>query len=170
MTNRSLFGQAVAGMMFCACQSDSFEINGYARDFLDGDTICMTVDDHGTILAQTIVSEGLFQLSGTIDTVCLCRAYVKQDPKSGVSFFLEPGNITIELRRLPAVSRVSGTIVNNEWQKLSDSINLIFNDRAQPFDSLHRRMSDCILHSAQRNKDNILGRYIEEHYKKPEFK
>ena len=153
MTNRSLFGLAVAGMMFCACQSDSFEINGYARDFQNGDTICMAVDDHGTT-----------------DTVCLCRAYMKQDPKSGVSFFLEPGNITIELRRLPAVSRVSGTIVNNEWQKLSDSINLIFNDRVQPFDSLHRRMSDCILHSAQRNKDNILGRYIEEHYKKPEFK
>lgn len=155
--------------MCCACQSDSFYINGYARDCQEGDTICLALEDDTTLFAQTTVKDGFFRLSGTTDTTSLCRAFLKREPGNVVSFFLEPGNITIEFHRLPAVSRVSGTIINNEWQKLYDSVNLIFNDRSQPFDSLHRRMSACILHAAQRNKDNPLGRYIEEHYKKPEF-
>ena len=170
MSSRSLIGLAVAGMLFCSCQSDSFQISGFARDCQDGDTICLAIDNDSILIAQTQISDGLFQLSGTTDTICLCRAYLKQDPESGVSFFLEPGHITIELHPLPTLSRVSGTVVNNEWQKLADSINLLFNDKRLPIDSMHRRMSDCILHTAQRNKDNILGRYIEEHYKKPEFK
>jgi hypothetical protein len=170
MSSRFLIGLAAAGIMFCACQSDSFQINGYARDCQDGDTICLALESDTVLFAQTIVKDGLFQLSGTTDTICLCRAFLKQEPKNGISFFLEPGYITIEFHSLPAISRVSGTIINNEWQKLSDSINLIFNDRSQPFDSLHRRMSDCIMNAAQRNKDNHLGRYIQEYYKKPEFK
>jgi hypothetical protein len=37
-------------------------------------------------------------------------------------------------------------------------------------DSLHHRISDCITETAQRNKQNVLGKYILQNYKKPEFK
>jgi hypothetical protein len=104
-----------------------------------------------------------------------------------VSFFTEPGVTTIELNSEPGTSRVSGTKLNNEWQQLSDSIAIMGNQIAKLLrhpaadttaqkalanrvDSLHRRMSDCILHTAQRNKDNPLGKYINENYKAPEFK
>lgn len=170
MTSRSLFGLAVAGTLFCSCQSDAFHISGIARDCHDGDTICLVVEDDSLLLGQTYVSDGHFRFTGQTDDFRLCRVYVRRDRESGVSFFLEPGHITIELQTLPKLSRVSGTIVNNEWQKLSDSINLLFNDKNKPIDSLHRQMSDCILRTAQRNKDNPLGRYIDEHYEKPEFK
>jgi hypothetical protein len=41
---------------------------------------------------------------------------------------------------------------------------------AHSIDSLHRQMSACVLNTAERNKDNPLGNYINENYKAPEFK
>ena len=82
---------------------------------------------------------------------------------------------------------VSGTKLNNEWQQLTDSVAILGNQVAlllrhpeadttaqkalvTNVDSLHRKMSACILNTAQRNKDNPLGKYINENYKAPEFK
>ena len=104
-----------------------------------------------------------------------------------VSFFTEPGTITIELNSQPGTSRVSGTRLNNEWQQLTDSVEMMGYEVARLLrhpaadataqkalanrvDSLHRKMSACILNTAQRNKDNPLGKYINENYKAPEFK
>ena len=103
-----------------------------------------------------------------------------------VSFFTEPGIITVELNSEPGTSRVSGTKLNNQWQQLTDSIALMGYQVAKALrhpaadstaqkalahyvDSLHRQMSACIQNTAQRNKDNPLGRYINENYKAPEF-
>ena len=187
MKLKLLYGLAAVSLL-AACQSNSFQINGIARAFQEGDTICLTYDDEPeNVFAQTTVSDGKFEFAGETDAFRLCRAYVKRQPDCNATFFLEPGHITIEFYPRPAISRVSGTRCNNEWQHLSDSIQLLAkeivyilrhpatNTLAQQrnvhiIDSLHRRMSDCILHTAQRNRDNPLGRYIQENYKKPEFK
>lgn len=154
----------------------------------DGDTICLVTDDTlNNQLAQAIVYDGKFLFSGEVDTVRLCRAYVKKNPKYYTTLFLEPGNITVELSSTPYLCRVSGTRQNNDWQQLTDSINLLMQDinrimcisatndsiqtaRAHTIDSLHKKMSDCILHTGQRNSGHPLGKYIEENYKAPEFK
>ena len=187
MKLKLLYGLAAVSLL-AACQSNSFQINGIARAFQEGDTICLTYDDEPeNVFAQTTVSDGKFEFAGETDAFRLCRAYVKRQPDCNATFFLEPGHITIEFNPRPAISRVSGTRCNNEWQHLSDSIQLLAKEivyilrhpatdtlaqqrNVHIIDSLHRRMSDCILHTAQRNRDNPLGRYIQENYKKPEFK
>jgi hypothetical protein len=187
MKLKLLYGLAAVSLL-AACQSNSLQINGIARAFQEGDTICLTYDDEPeNVFAQTTVSDGKFEFAGETDAFRLCRAYVKRQPDCNATFFLEPGHITIEFYPRPAISRVSGTRCNNEWQHLSDSIQLLAKEivyilrhpatdtlaqqrNVHIIDSLHRRMSDCILHTAQRNRDNPLGRYIQENYKKPEFK
>lgn len=51
-----------------------------------------------------------------------------------------------------------------------DSDSTVHLSRFKAVDSLHREMSDLIVHTGQRNRDNLLGRFILENYKKPEFK
>ena len=189
MNIRSLFGLAVVGIALCSCQSDSYKINGYALDLQEGDTITLALEEHQQkILGQTLVTNGNFKFLGTTDTTIFCRAYLNRDPLTYVSFFLEPGDITIELNPYPAPSAVSGTVLNNEWQGLNDSVQMLgyqlirlaenasrdqvtdHQQAQQAIDSLHRKISDCIKNTSQRNKDNVLGKYIKENYKEPEFK
>lgn len=189
MTIKSITGLAVAGIMLGSCQSGLYQIEGYARDFAEGDTICLAYDGAFTQpFAFTCVTEGKFHFFGETDSVFLCRAFVRQLPTSHIDFFIEPSaKIAVELNNQPRVSRVSGTAINNAWQQLADSIDiygkeitlllrtpvtdsLSATDRAAATDSLHRQMSDCILRTASRNKDNPLGQYIESNYKAPEFR
>ena len=187
MKFRLLYGLAAVSLLL-ACQSNSYQINGFARAFQEGDTVCLATESpEPSLLAQTVIRDGKFLFTGETDSIMLCRTYVKHEPDCNVVFFLESGNITIEINPQPDFSRVSGTIINNEWQRLADSVQLLANDiflilkkpakdsqtqvlQTHSVDSLHRRMSDCILHTAQRNSNNPLGRYIMRHYKKPEFK
>jgi hypothetical protein len=103
-----------------------------------------------------------------------------------VSLFLEPSQIAVELSLSPERNRVSGTVLNNVWQQLNDSIRLMGQEvvrrsqqpvadsitqrqQVKAIDSLHRRMSDCILNTARRNRDNPIGHYIYDNYKAPKF-
>ena len=189
MKIKSLLRLAVAGIAFCSCQSDSYKINGYALELKEGDTITLALEEHQkTILGQTLVTNGNFKLTGITDTTIFCRAYLNRDPLTYVSFFLEPGDITIELNPYPAPSAVSGTVLNNEWQGLNDSVQMLGyqliriaenasrdqnidpKQTQHSIDSLHRKISNCIKNTAQRNRDNVLGKYIKNNYKEPEFK
>ena len=186
MTIKSLFGLAATGFLLCACQSNTFQIDGYARSFSEGDTICLMNESEQPIAIST-VSQGKFAFFGEIKKTELYSVVVKQAPACQVSFFTESGTTTIELNSQPGTSRISGTKLNNEWQLLTDSIAAMGNriakmihhpatdtiaqkTLAHSIDSLHRKMSACILNTAQRNKDNPLGKYINENYKAPEFK
>ena len=187
MRIKPVFGLAVVGYMLCSCQSDSYQINGFARQLPEGDTIVLAQEEMPSQpLGYDIVSEGRFLITGTSDTPSLCRVYQKRDPSCVVNCFLEPGTITVELNPPPALSRVSGTRLNNTWQQMNDSIQLLgreliritaakSSDRAahltrlNAVDSLHRKMSDCILNTARQNQDNALGKYILQNYKEPKF-
>ena len=175
-------------LAFYSCQPSFYRIEGFARSLNEGDTICLAQESApDQPFSQTTVSNGKFYLTGETDSVILCRAYLKRQPSCQVSFFIEPGTMTVELFLPPTLSRVSGTKINNQWQLLADSIQLmgqdVLNTLERPatdsaeqqtvvhrVDSLHRRMSDCILNTARRNSQNALGKYILTHYKEPEFK
>ena len=188
MNIRSISRLAVAGFMLCSCQSRLYQIEGYARDFAEGDTICLaTSTDASNPFAFVCVNEGKFHFAAETDSITMCLAYVKKQPACHAEFFTEPGTTTaVELNSLPKTSRVSGTVINNAWQQLADSINaygkemaqllrtpikdtLSAKARAAAVDSLHRQMSDCILRTATHNKDNPLGKYIQTNYQAPEF-
>ena len=186
MIIKSIFGLAATGFLLCACQSNTFQIDGFARSFEEGDTICLQKEDQQPIAIST-VNQGKFSFYGEIKEIGLYSVMAKRAPACQVSFFTEPGVTTIELNSEPGTSRVSGTKLNNQWQQLTDSIALMGRQIAKILhhpaadttaqkalahsaDSLHRQMSACILNTAQRNKDNPLGKYINENYKAPEFK
>ena len=187
MNIRSFYGLAAAGVLLCACQSNTYQIDGYANAYAEGDTICLMKEGGLQPIAITTVKEGKFAFYGEVKEIELYSVMAKQAPDCQVSFFTEPGITTIELKTEPGTSRVSGTKLNNEWQQLTDSVAILGNQVAlllrhpeadttaqkalvTNVDSLHRKMSACILNTAQRNKDNPLGKYINENYKAPEFK
>lgn len=189
MNIRFLYGLAVAGTMLCSCQSDRYQIDGFARQLEQGDTICIVLDDEPErVLGKAVVDQGKFGISGTTETVLFCKAYLSRMKDCSVNFMLESGTITLELNLPPKASRISGTRLNNQWQQLNDSIQRMGTEliqlattlpptdetthriKLQAIDSLHRRMSECIINTAQRNADNPLGQYIKENYKAPEFK
>jgi len=185
----SVIRLAMAGLLLWSCQSDSYKIKGYARQFADGQTVTLALDDPPhRVLGKALIQQGHFMFSGTVDTTLLCRIYLPDEPLSGASFFLEPGTITIELHPYPVPTRVSGTELNNAWQQLNDSvqhlghrlITLAQQSTAQhvpqrrqlalTIDSLHRQLSAVIHDTGQRNRHNALGQYIIQNYKEPEFK
>ena len=53
MTIKSIFGLAATGFLLCACQSNTFQINGYARSFAEGDTICLLNESEQPIAIST---------------------------------------------------------------------------------------------------------------------
>ena len=123
MTRKSFIGLAVASFMLCACQSDVYQIKGCATQLKDGDTVTLAFEDPPQkVLGQAIVSGGTFKFAGTTDTTLFCRAYLNRQQLTSCSFFLEPGEITIELNQHPRPSRVSGTQLNNQWQALNDTV------------------------------------------------
>ena len=186
---RAIFSFSLLVSLF-SCQSDAYHIQGYARQLNQNDTICIVLENEPErMLGKAIVNDGKFSVTGHTDTILFCKAYLNRMKNCNVDFMLEPGNITLELNLPPKPSRTSGTKLNNQWQQLNDSIqrmgtkliNLVVSAktpadevthqaRLQAIDSLHRRMSDCIVNTARRNADNPLGQYIEKNYKAPEFK
>lgn len=174
--------------MLASCQSDSYQVNGFAHQLLEGDTIFLA---HGTEpespFAMTTVSGGRFWLEGSVDETVPCCVYLKRQPACAAIFFPDHGTISVELNLPPTPSRISGTSLNNEWQQMNDAIqqmgskviaivarqdsdSTVHLSRFKAVDGLHREMSDLIVHTGQRNRDNLLGRFILENYKKPEFK
>jgi hypothetical protein len=188
MSIKTILGLTVVGTLCLSCQSNVYQIDGFARDFTDGDTICMRYESgEDRPIAITQVANGKFAFSGETDEISFCHIYPKKRPESAVSFFLEPARITVELALAAERNRVSGTTINNTWQQLNDSIQLLGQEvvkisllpvadsatqvqRVKMVDSLHHRMSACILNTARRNSDNPLGQYINQNYKAPEFK
>ena len=179
MNSKSIVGLAAMSLMLTACQSNSYRIDGFAGMFLEGDTVVLAADAAPDVpIATTLVHNGKFLFSGETDTVGLCTVYQKQLPDQRLTFFLEPGNIAIELNRAPVCSRVSGTIVNNEWQALNDTVTkydrklcqLFATDSVNPrkmfaeTEKLHTTLTRRINEAAKRNQDNALGRFISSHY------
>lgn len=184
-----IFHLSLFSFLLSSCQSNSFQIRGYTKQLPEGDTICLVADSQPEkVLATAMVNNGQFHLTGETDSVFLCRIYARSQRDNGLTLFLEPGNITVELNISPNLRRVSGTRINNEWQHLTDSIQLLGtrlaslseisalssngfqHDNYKTIDSLHHKMSDCILNTAHRNRDNPLGQYLMDKYKEPEFR
>jgi len=186
---KSIFRLAIVGFVFCSCQSDSFQINGQSKILTDGDTICLIQEDTpNKVIATAIAYNGNFTMKGNTEMPLFCKIYVKRIPFCNTQLFLESGNINVELNAPPHPSRVSGSKLNNQWQLLNDSIKYLGRELIRitketketdhskqnlyikKIDSLHKEMSECILNTARRNRNNALGKYILENYKEPKFK
>lgn len=165
--------------MTTACQSNAYHIKGEAKGIPDGEVfyIADVLSPDSPPTDSVIVTEARFILHGETDTARLCRMYHPRTPgQSVLTFFLEPGNIYIELSPRPARSRVSGTHANNAWQALTDKTascdrqlrHIMKNDRADrpaQVKAVYNQMDRDIREAAIKNRDNALGRFISTHYR-----
>lgn len=106
-----------------ACQSNSYQVTGTIEGAADGDTLFLTSDmEMATPCDTIIVEDGAFSFSGEVDSVRLHMIYSAKRNEINAPFFIERGNIKISLKEQPGTSRVGGTLCNDAWQELNDSV------------------------------------------------
>ena len=168
----------MAGLLFAACQSDTYYIKGEASHLSDGTVLYLTADlqNDSRPVDSITVSNGHFSYHGTTDNIRLYRLYEADNESHALLFFNEPGNIYIELSPRLGQSRVSGTEINNEWQALNDTVTrydkrlrklmasqkdslstrYVFSETDSIYNILRKRIGEA----AVRNRDNALGHFI----------
>ncbi len=178
MKKKSLLMLLVAVLAVMGCQSNTYNINGTAKGFADGDTIFITTDfRNGSPIGVAVVNQETFSLTNTADSTLLCMAYSAKDPGNSVIFFLEPGTINLDFTTKGGEARVSGTTLNDEWQKLSetaasygDRINRTIEEMTKAgspqsnimaeVNKLNNELTTSIVSTAERNVSNELGYFI----------
>lgn len=176
---------SIVAIAFAACQGNSYKIKGTAEGLSDGDTLFVTHDmDTGVPSDTLIVQDGRFTLSGATDSVELCMVYSMNCNEVNAAFFMEPGSITVHLSDKPGASRVGGTLCNDEWQTLNDSVIVIgkeINRIAEhiygnnlpqkeqqkgmaQIEKLNKRFSALVVKTAEDNIDNEFGYFLLTYY------
>jgi thiol-disulfide isomerase/thioredoxin len=176
-----LAGCLLVAIALVACHSSSFKINGTIEGVKDGDILYISYDlEQGTPADSFYVKDGKFTYEGKTDSTRLCVIYSKTRIDINSTFFVEPGEIDIQLSDVPERQKVSGTKVNEQWQLLVDSINLYskqlndisaqlfsqaYNEEAQAAlrvkaTNTEAKLSQCILAFADRNITNELGFFL----------
>lgn len=113
-----------AVLLLAACQSaDTYRVKGTAESLQDGDTLFLTSDlVMGIPFDTTVVSDGRFSFEGPADTTQLCMVYSALRNDINAAFFTEAGTIDVHLSQQPGEGRVGGTLCNDRWQTLNDSV------------------------------------------------
>lgn len=174
-------------LVFAACQSDVCKVKGTVA-LHDGATLLiapcvvdstLTGDSLQACPTDTVVvAEGTFHWQTKVDTARLYRIWPSDAPQRYATFFAERGTVSISFDSTAV--RVSGTYLNDQWQALNDSVA----DYAQRIDRtvrtliaagtppslvtrrvslLYEEIEKLIASTANRNKDNELGRHLASH-------
>lgn len=181
MNIKSILILTAAGIMLAACQSNTYHIKGTVED-VQGDTLFLTTDlQQGTPRDTILVKDGQFELSGETDSTYFCMIYSKNEEALNIPLFIEPGTIKVLLSKTPGVSRVGGTAINDEWQRMSDSTMVIgkeinniaekvfANEKATQeeqqqawaqIEKLNQRHAKVVLDFTERNIKNELGYFL----------
>ena len=183
LTN-TLFSVLFIGAL-TACQSSSYQVNGTIEGAADGDTLFLTSDLQTGIPSDTlIVEDGKFSISGEADSVHLCMIYSAKRNEMNAPFFIEPGTIKVQISETPGASRVGGTLCNDEWQLLNDSVvsigkeinriaehiygNTISQEEQQKgmedIEKLNKRFSDLVIKTCEKNIRNEFGYFLLTYY------
>ena len=176
----------MAAVMLAACQQQTaYTIKGKAADLEDGDTLYLTKDLRtGTPTDTIIVKDGKFTISGEADSAQMAMVYSAARNELNAQLFLEPGTINLALSETPGMTRVGGTICNEEWQKLLDEVMVIgkainqiaervYGNAVAPeeqkkgmeeIEKYNERFTKTVIHAAERNIDNELGYFLLTYY------
>ncbi len=176
---------ALAAVALTACQSNTYKITGSAEGLQDGDTLFITSDLQTGYPSDTLViKDGKFQTEGKVDSVHLCMIYCASRNEVNAPFFAEAGNIQIKLSEKPGATRISGTLCNDEWQKMNDEVMTIGKDinriaeriygeqvsaeeqqkGMEQIEKLNQRFSEMVVQSTERNINNELGYFLLNYY------
>ena len=185
MNIKSALLWVATGCMLAACQSSSYKICGTAEGQEDGDTLFLTTDlTNGIPCDTTLVSDGKFTFEGKADSLTLAMVYSARRNEVNANFFLEPGEINVNISEQPGASRVGGTECNDKWQELVDSvmaigkrINLIAEhiygntvseeEQAkgmEQIEKLNQHFADVLKEKARKNIKNEFGYFLLTYY------
>ena len=186
MNIKSFIIMTAAGIMLAACQSKTYQIKGTVEGADNVDTLYLTTDfQTGTPSATILVKDGQFELEGETDSAYVCFLYTTQDENLNIPFFVEPGTIKVKLSTTPGASRIGGTYINDEWQRLNDSTMVIgkeldniaermyTNEQAteeeqyqmmEQVEQLNERFGKIVINFAERNIKNEFGCFLLTYY------
>ena len=176
-----------AAILLAACQSDFCHVKGTVSGLADGDTLYLNdllstlTTDQSPHTSIIVVQNGGFIWETEVDTARLYRLWPAHDPQHSVTFFAERGTVCIDIQQSPFTAHVSGTRLNEEWQSLNDmaasysqrisrTISCLVSAGTPPslihqrVSKLYQEMEQIISETAERNKDNELGRFISSHH------
>ena len=181
----SLTSILFSAVLLTACHSNSYKLTGDVKGLEDGDTLFLTHDlETGTPHDTLIVKDGRFSLSGEADSTSLWMIYSAKRNEINAPFFIEPGTINIHLTEEPGASRVSGTLCNDQWQELNDSVMVIGKEinkiaehiyggncteeeqkkGMEKIDRLNKRFANMIIKRTEKNIDNEFGYFLLTYY------
>ena len=108
-------------LLLAGCHSKSYRIHGEMEGATETDTLFLITDlENGIPFDTLLIKNGKFEYEGEIDSAVICLLRIKSSTESIQPFFLEPGDITIQLRKGQGESKIKGTQLNDEWQALND--------------------------------------------------
>ena len=166
---------ALIAALFASCSSNDCKIQGTIEGGNDGDTLLLITDQENGIPFDTIfVKDGKFEYELALDSTTLCFVQT-QKGNNILPFFLEPGNITITIKDDPALSTISGTHLNEEWQALNSAASQYQKEMTQMMEAAQdttqatqealkakamettQKLSAKFYQTAEKNIDNELG-------------
>ncbi len=144
-----LYLMAAAMLTACGTGGNGYTITGTVEGSQDGDSVFLQKRENRQMvrIAATTIKDGSFSFSGTQDTTAVryIMHYDIDNNDTGIDFFLENGNISIDLN---AVSpSATGTPNNNAYQTVRDRIATLRAEEVKAYNSL----SDSSLSEAQRD-------------------
>ncbi len=181
MKTRALFLLAVAMVFLCACNSSfNYKIEGEAHDLPQTAQLFLVSDMEKGIPFDTIaIKDGRFSYEGTADSVTFCFIGNMEDSIPMLPFFLEEGTIKIVVGKEQKETKVTGTHLNDELQKLNDAAYKMQDEISQQIESFDgdlteeqqkliedksnealKKLAELFYKTAEKNIDNELGFFL----------
>ncbi|WP_300901612.1 TlpA disulfide reductase family protein [uncultured Bacteroides sp.] len=139
---------AVAAMMTACSGNKGYVVTGTVEGGADGETVYLQKREKRNMvkLDSAVITNGTFTFKGTQDTAMNCYVIWAPEGKENLlmNFFLENGNINIELTRNN--DSATGTPNNNAYQEIRSQINEVNSQ----LNELFKAMSDTALTAEQR--------------------
>ena len=176
MKNYSFILIAFIAVLMTACKKTS-HITGTIEDGKDGDTLFLISDVKNGIPMDTLfVKGGRFEYETEPDSTYLC---LLRHGEKIQAFFMEPGNIQISLKKDEMENIISGTKLNDEWQKLNSAASDYQKEMMKLTEEANKdtseqnmqaimpkvmmaqnKLSDIYYQTAERNIQNELGFFL----------
>ena len=108
-------------LLVTSCSSKSYRLHGEMEGATATDTLFLITDlEKGLPFDTLLLKDGKFEYEGEVDSTTICLLRIKSTEESIQPFFLEPGDIHIQLKKGQGESKIKGTPLNDEWQALND--------------------------------------------------
>jgi peroxiredoxin len=131
----------IAALGLTSCTPRSYTITGTMEGSMDGDTVFLMErgERQFTPLDTVVIANGKFKFAGVRDSAVYCYlVYKSEDDLEPVylDFFLENGNINVEMVRAEGGDVISGTPTNDAYQTFRSKLRAVFDKQRALMDEM----------------------------------